>query len=305
MQIEEGMVAVVTGAGSGIGLAMSNAFAALGCSVVLADVQADALDAAATEVAGHGVEALAVPTDVSSAEQVDALAQATLERFGRVDIVCNNAGVSGGGGDAWFGGIESWEWVVGVNMWGVVHGVRAFLPHLVAGGGGHIVNTSSMLGLYAGMSPIYDATKHAVVAMTESLYTSMQAAGVGVGVSCLCPGWVKTGIIESDRNWPDHLGPQPNADAGGEIMRGHIQRAVDEGMQPGAVADMVVDAIRNDRYWIFPHPEWVEVAMERFHRIGEGLNPEPPEDFPGLPPRSEMVAQVMEAMAAQMAADGG
>ena len=128
----------------------------------------------------------------------------------------------------------------------------------------------------------------------------MQAAGVGVGVSCLCPGWVRTGIIESDRNWPDHLGPQPSADAGGEVMRGHIQRAVDEGMQPGAVADMVVDAIRNDRYWIFPHPEWVEVAMERFHRIGEGLDPEPPEDFPGLPPRSEMVAQVMEAMAAQM-----
>jgi NAD(P)-dependent dehydrogenase (short-subunit alcohol dehydrogenase family) len=296
MEIEQGMVAVVTGGGSGIGLAMSHAFAASGCSVVLADVQDDALEAAAAAIAEHGVETLAVRTDVSSAEQVEELAQATLERFGRVDIVCNNAGVAGGGGDAWFGGIEGWEWVIGLNLWGVVHGVRAFLPHLVAGGGGHIVNTASMAGLYAGLSPIYDATKHAVVAMTEGLYTSMQAAGVGVGVSCLCPGWVKTGIIESDRNWPDHLGPRPDADIGGAIMRGHVQRAVDEGMQPAAVADLVVDAIRDDRYWIFPHPEWVDVAMERFHRIGDGINPQPPEEFPGLPPRSQMMNEVIEAM---------
>jgi len=295
MEITNGMVAVVTGGGSGIGLAMAHSFAQHGCAVVLADVQVDALESAAAAVAEHGGETLAVRTDVSSAEQVAELAQSTIDRFGRVDIVCNNAGVAGGG-DAWFGPIEGWEWVVGVNMWGVVHGVRAFLPHLVAGGGGHIVNTASMAGLYAGLSPVYDATKHAVVAMTESLYTSMQAAGVGVGVSCLCPGWVRTGIIDADRNWPSELGEMPAADAGAEIMRGHIGRAVDEGMQPGAVADLVVDAIRNDRYWIFPHPEWVEIAMERFHRIGDGLNPEPPEQFPGLPPRSQIITEVMEAM---------
>jgi NAD(P)-dependent dehydrogenase (short-subunit alcohol dehydrogenase family) len=295
MEITNGMVAVVTGGGSGIGLAMAHSFAQHGCAVVLADVQVDALESAAAAVAEHGGETLAVRTDVSSAEQVAELAQSTIDRFGRVDIVCNNAGVAGGG-DAWFGPIEGWEWVVGVNMWGVVHGVRAFLPHLVAGGGGHIVNTASMAGLYAGLSPVYDATKHAVVAMTESLYTSMQAAGVGVGVSCLCPGWVRTGIIDADRNWPSELGEMPAADAGAEIMRGHIGRAVDEGMQPGAVADLVVDAIRNDRYWIFPHPEWVEIAMERVHRIGDGLNPEPPEQFPGLPPRSQIITEVMEAM---------
>ena len=295
MEIAAGGVAVVTGAGSGIGLALCRAFAATGCSIVLADVQEDALAAAAAEIGEIGVDTLVVPTDVSKQSEVAALAAATIERFGRVDIVCNNAGVSGAG-DPWFGPIESWEWVFGVNLWGVVHGVRAFLPHLIAGGGGHIVNTASMLGLYAGMSPVYDATKHGVVALSESLYHSMQAAGLGVGVSCLCPGWVKTGIVDSERNWPAELGERPARDAGAEVSRRYVERAVDEGMQPGAVADLVVDAIRADRYWVLPHPEWVDIAMARFHSIGEGVNPSQPEDFPGMPPRSQMVAEVMAAM---------
>lgn len=295
MEIGTGSVAVVTGAGSGIGLALSHAFATAGCSVVLADVQVDALEAAAAAVADHGVETLAVPTDVSSQDAVRALAQATLDRFGAVHILCNNAGVTGAG-DPWFGPVEGWEWTVGVNMWGVVYGVREFLPHVIASGGGHIVNTASMAGLYAGLSPVYDATKHAVVAMTESLYHAMQGAQLGVGVSCLCPGWVKTGIIESDRNWPGQFGDLPERDAGSEISRNYIKRAIDEGMQPGAVADRVLDAIRDDRYWIFPHPDWVEIAMERFHRIGEGVNPAQPENFPGMPPRSQMIAEIMDAM---------
>lgn len=303
MQIEAGQVAVVTGAGSGIGLAMCRAFAAQGCSIVLADVQQDALERAAAEVGADGAATLVVPTDVSDLAQVEALAEATVDRFGGVDIVCNNAGVSGGG-DPWFGPIESWEWVFGVNLWGVVYGVRAFLPHLADRGGGHIVNTASMLGLYAGMSPVYDATKHGVVALTESLYLTMQSAGLGIGVSCLCPGWVKTGIIEADRNWPAELGELPHRDAGAEVGRAHIQRAIDEGMPPAVVADLVVDAIREDRYWILPHPEWVEMAMERFHRIGEGQNPVEREHFPGLPPRSEMVAEVMRALETESSDDG-
>ena len=296
MEIGSGTVAVVTGAGSGIGLAMSKALAGAGCSVVLADVQADALEAAAAEVASIGVDTLAVATDVSSVEQVDRLATSTIERFGGVHVVCNNAGVTGAG-DPWFGPLASWEWTFGVNLWGVVYGVRAFLPHLIAGGGGHVVNTASMAGLYAGLSPVYDATKHGVVALTEGLYHAMQTADAGVGVSCLCPGWVKTGIIESDRNWPAELGELPERPPGSEISRDHIKRAIDEGMQPAAVADLVVDAIRSDRFWVFPHPEWVDVAMERFHRIGEGLDPEQPEHFPGLPPRSQIVAEVERAMA--------
>ena len=295
MELGPGKVAVVTGAGSGIGLALSHAFAAAGCSVVMADVQPDALERAATEVGGHGVDTLAVRTDVSSAEQVQELAQATLDRFGGVDVVCNNAGV-GGAGDPWFGPIGGWEWVFGVNVWGVVHGVRAFLPHLIAGGGGHIVNTASMAGLLAGLSPVYDATKHAVVALTEDLYNSMQMVPVGIGVSCLCPGWVRTGILDSERNWPSHLGELPEVDPAAEISRNYVKRAIDEGMQPAAVADLVLGAIREDRFWIFPHAEWLEVAVERWHRIGEGLNPLPPEEFPGMPPRSQIIAETMRAM---------
>ena len=295
MEVGAGNVAVVTGAGSGIGLALCHAFAAQGCSVVLADVQHDALDAAAAAVGEHGVDTLAVRVDVSDREQVEALAQATIDRFGGVHILCNNAGVAAAG-DPWFGPIEGWEWTLGVNLWGVVHGVRAFLPHLIAGGGGHIVNTASMAGLYAGFSPAYDATKHGVVALTESLYHAMQGAQLGVGVSCLCPGWVKTEIIDSERNWPSEFGAVPVRDPGAEVSRNYVKRAIDEGMQPGAVADLVVDAIRDDRYWIFPHPEWIEIAMERFHRIGDGVNPVQPEEFPGMPPRSQIVAEVMAAM---------
>jgi len=303
MKIDADNVAVVTGAGSGIGLAMCHAFAAQGCSVVLADVQLDALEQAAADVARHGTATLVVPTDVSDSAQVNALASSTIERFGGVHIVCNNAGVAGAG-DPWFGPLEAWEWTFGVNLWGVVHGVRAFLPHLISGGGGHIVNTASMAGLYAGLSPVYDATKHGVVALTESLHHAMQMADLGVGVSCLCPGWVKTGILESERNWPDELGDLPEPAAGAEISRDHVKRAIDEGMQPAAVADLVVDAIRTDRYWIFPHPEWVEVAMDRFHRIGEGVNPEQPEQFPGMPPRSQIVAEI-EAAVGEAGPDGG
>lgn len=295
MELGPGKVAVVTGGGSGIGLALAHAFAAKGCSVVLADVQADALESAAAAVAEHGVDTLAVQTDVSDQAQIDALVQATLDRFGGVHIVCNNAGVTGAG-DPWFGPIEGWEWAFGVNLWGVVYGTRAFLPHIVASGGGHIVNTASMAGLYAGLSPVYDATKHGVVALTEGLYHAMEMAQVGVGVSCLCPGWVKTGILDSERNWPSEFGELPDAGAGSEVSRNYVKRAIDEGMQPGAVADLVLSAIDEGRFWVFPHPDWLEIAMERFHRIGEGLNPEQPEEFPGMPPRSQIVAEVLAAM---------
>jgi NAD(P)-dependent dehydrogenase (short-subunit alcohol dehydrogenase family) len=297
MELGPGKVAVVTGAASGIGLAMANAFAAAGCSVVLADVQADALEVAAAEVGAHGVDTLAVVTDVSKVDQVEALAAATMERFGAVHVVCNNAGVAGAG-DPWLGPIESWEWVFGVNVWGVVYGVRTFLPLLALSGGGHIVNTASMAGLYPGLVAPYDATKHAVVALTENLHHSMQMAEMPIGVSCLCPGWVKTGIAQSERNWPAEFGDVPERDAIQDVGRVHFERAIDEGMQPGAVADLVVDAVRNDRYWIFPHPDWLEIAMERFHSVGEGLDPEQPEEFPGMPPRSQMIAEMMAVMAA-------
>ncbi len=297
MELGSGKVAVVTGAGSGIGLALANALAASGCSVVLADVQDDALERAADEVGGHGVDTLAVRTDVSDRDEVEALARATVDRFGVVHVVCNNAGVSGAG-DPWLGPMEGWEWVMGVNFWGVVYGVRAFLPHLVMSGGGHIVNTASMAGLYPGFAAPYDASKHAVVAITEGLYHSLRDAQMPVGVSCLCPGWVRTGILDADRNWPAEYGAVPEVDAAAEIARNYVRRAIDEGTQPAAIADHVLDAVREGRYWVLPHPEFVDIAMERFAQIGEGANPERPEHTPGMPPRSQVLAEVMAAMAA-------
>lgn len=299
MELEPGKVAVVTGGGSGIGLALANGFAARGCSVVLADVDADALATASEEVAAHGVDVITHVTDVSKVDAVESLAAVTMERFGAVHIVCNNAGV-GGAGDPWVGPIETWEWVMGVNFWGVVHGVRAFLPHIVMSGGGHIVNTASIAGVFPGMTaPPYDASKHAVVAITEDLFTSLQAGGIPVGVSCLCPGWVRTGIGDSDRNWPEELGELPARDAGGEIARKYLSRALDEGMQPAAVADLVLQAITSGRFWVFPQQEFLDLAIARWRDVEEGVDPTLPEHVPGLPPRSQLMAEVMAAMAAE------
>ncbi len=296
MDLAQGKVAVVTGAASGIGLALATAFAEAGCSVVLADIQQEALTAAAAEVSAHGVDVLTVVTDVSDVDQVNALAAATMERFGAVHIICNNAGV-GGAGDPWIGPLETWEWVMGVNFWGVVHGVRAFLPHIVMSGGGHIVNTASIAGVFPGMTAApYDASKHAVVGLSEDLYLSLRAGELPVGVSCLCPGWVSTGIGESERNWPEEFGELPERDAGGEVARKYLQRALAEGLQPSAVAHMVLDAITADRYWVFPQRDFLELAIARWRDIEEGLDPTPAEHVPGMPPRSQIVAEVLAAM---------
>ena len=296
MDLGNGKVAVVTGAASGIGLALADAFAAAGCAVVLADVEADALQAAEHRIVATGVDTLAVLTDVSRREQVEALAAQTIERFGHVNVLCNNAGVAGSG-DAWFGGIESWEWVVGVNMWGVVHGVRAFLPDLIASGSAHIVNTASILGLYPGVSPAYDASKHAVVALTEGLYNAMTNAGLPVGVSCLCPGWIRTNIADSTRNWPSDMSPPAAPDAAAEVVMKHVRRAIDEGMPPAAVAEQVIRAIRENRYWVFPNPEFLDGVIERWHRIADQLNPAPSsEPMPGMPPRDQIIAEVIAAL---------
>lgn len=295
MELTRDTVAVVTGAGSGIGLALADSLARRGCRVVLADVQEDTLGAATAQITAHGVDAIAVRTDVSKRDEVEALAATTMERFGAVHVVCNNAGVSGAG-DPWFGPIEGWEWTMGVNFWGVVYGVRAFLPLIAMSGPGHIVNTASILGLLPAMSPAYDASKHAVVALTEDLYHTVQAAGLPIGVSCLCPGWVRTGILDADRNWPDALGPRPVIDAAGEISRRYVRGAIDEGLQPGQVADLVVSSIASGRYWVLPSPEFMELAIERFHRIAEQADPVAPEQIPGLPPRSQILAEVMAAM---------
>lgn len=272
MELTAGKVAVVTGAASGIGLALAQRFAMNGLAVVLADIDETALGAAAESVERLGVKSLAVRTDVSDEDSVRTLAAAAVERFGSVHVVCNNAGVESVA-DPWFGPVTSWQWVMGVNLWGVIHGIRAFLPVLAKQGEGHIVNTASMAGLIPGASPPYDAAKHAVVAISEDLYKAVKTMRIEVGVSVLCPGLVRTHLLDAARNWPASLGQVPPAAASYAALEPRVRRAVEAGMAPAAVASLVAEAVASGRFWIFTHPDFTEIAMKRWQSIAAGENP--------------------------------
>jgi NAD(P)-dependent dehydrogenase (short-subunit alcohol dehydrogenase family) len=296
MELTAGKVAVVTGAASGIGLALAERFARAGLHVVLADVEQTALEAAEQKIARLGVKTLAVRTDVSDDASVQALAAASVDRFGAVHVICNNAGVSSAS-DPWFGPLSAWKWVLGVNLWGVIHGIRAFLPLVAMQGEGHIVNTASVAGLMPGLHPSYDASKHAVVAISEDLYTAMQVAGLPIGVSVLCPGWVRTGILDAERNWPDGMGEIPPLALTAEVTLPHVRRAVDEGMEPAAVADLVADAIAGDRFWVLTDPGFTAIALRRWQGIATGDNPVLDVEMPGLPPMTQMVSEIQQLLA--------
>lgn len=271
-----GRVAVVTGAASGIGLGLSERFAAEGMRVVMADVEEPALAEAADLLAGRGAEVLPVPTDVTRADQVEALRDRALEAFGAVHVVCNNAGVGGGSPlPLWELPAGEWEWVLGVNLWGVINGIRAFVPVLLEQDSGHVVNTASMAGLIPGILGPYSVTKHGVVALSEALHLQLQVqnpAGT-VGVSVLCPGWVRTRIFESDRNRPAALGPAAEPGPEGEAVREAIRQLVEGGMDPAAVAGHVVDAVRSGRFYVLTHPEFDATIRERAEQVISG---EPP-----------------------------
>jgi NAD(P)-dependent dehydrogenase (short-subunit alcohol dehydrogenase family) len=273
----DGKVAVITGAARGIGAALAARFAAEGMRLVLADVDPAALDSAVAERRAGGTEVVGVPTDVSDARALDALAAAAQERFGTAHVICNNAGVSGHARPSWDQPEREWQWVLGVNLLGVVNGIRSFVPILLAQDEGHIVNTASLAGFLAVpyLSP-YTATKHAVVALSTSLFHELATTGSQVGVSVLCPSFLRTEIMDTDRAWPERLGASPGHadDPGSELLHGVFEHAVDEGLDPADLADRVVDGIRTRRFLVTTHEELCARAVQMTARVVEGNAPE-------------------------------
>jgi len=273
----KGKAAVITGAASGIGRALAERCAREGMRVVLADVEAPALAQAEAELRGAGADVLAVRTDVSKAADVESLARQTLDAYGAVHLLCNNAGV-GAGTTAWESTLKDWQWVLGVNLWGVLHGLRAFVPIMLAQEAeGHIVNTASVAGLvsYAPDAP-YHTTKHAIVALSEKLYYDLAYRGPHVGVSVLCPGLVDTRIMDGARNRPPELVDDrsgievtPEMAAAWEAQR----RAIAAGMSPGEVADRVFQAIEERRFYILTHSDYQPLIEARMAAVVNGENP--------------------------------
>ncbi|MDP2162773.1 MAG: SDR family oxidoreductase [Hydrogenophaga sp.] len=278
----KGKTAVLTGAGSGFGLECARLGARLGMNLVLVDVQQDALDAAAAELRAAGAAVLAQRVDVSSAEQMDALAADVVQRFGAPHVVFNNAGVAAGG-LVWENSVKEWEWVLGVNLWGVIHGVRLFTPLMLAAAAqdpnyrGHIVNTASMAGLLTPPNMgVYNVSKHAVVSLTETLYQDLKLVSDQVSASVLCPYFVPTGISQSHRNKPAALaGEHPTQSQ--IIGQAMSDKAVSSGKVTAAqVAQKVFDAMAANQFYIYSHPKALGNARQRFDAIVAGHNPADP-----------------------------
>jgi NAD(P)-dependent dehydrogenase (short-subunit alcohol dehydrogenase family) len=247
---------------------MATRFAGAGMRVVLADVEKTALDEAVAEIGATGAEAVGVPTDVSDPAAVEALRDAALDRFGSIHLACNNAGVATGG-KVWEQTLEDWQWVMGVNLWGVIHGVRTFVPVMLRQGEGHVVNTASMAGL---TSPpfmgIYNVTKHGVVTLSETLHSELALETADVGVSVLCPGWVNTRIAEADRNRPGQSTLDAAAGEGDTAMfREVLNNFISTGLDPAQVADQVLAAVQERRFYVLTHPDWKPMIANRVDNI--------------------------------------
>ena len=268
-------VAVITGGASGIGLALARRAAAEGMKLVLADIEEGPLAAAAAELKGAGARVLTVKTDVSRAGEVENLAAQTLQAFGGAHLMFNNAGVGGVRVKTWQATARDWEWVLGVNVWGVIHGVRVFTPIMLRQDDeGHIVNTASAAGFVSMASTApYAVSKHSVVTLSEVLYHDLKAENAKVGVSVLCPAWVGTNIWNSQRNRPEDL--RDRADTAEErTRREELRTLLEKGKVTAAdVADMTFEGIANDRFYIFPHPKIRRDIQTRMEDIIELRNP--------------------------------
>ena len=278
-------VAVITGAASGIGLGIARRAAKEGMKVVVADIEKDALNQTEEELKASGIEVISVLTDVSKSENIEQLAQKTIDTFGEVHLLCNNAGVFPSGA-LWECTLSDWNWVIGVNLWGVIHGIRTFIPIMLQQDNEcHIVNTASMAGLFPGDARfgIYSITKHGVVALSESLEMSFMQMGAKIGVSVLCPGIVNTRIIDSERNRPaEFCGPDyvPNIE---KIIKNNPEseqfvnqfiKMYDQGTSPDQAGDVVFEAIKNDMFYILTETGimWKKPLKARFDRILEEYN---------------------------------
>lgn len=295
----QGKTAVLTGAGSGFGLECARIGARHGMNLVLVDVQADALEAAAQEMRAAGAQVLAQRVDVADAAQMEALAAAVRERFGAPHLLFNNAGV-GAGGLVWENSVADWQWVLGVNLWGVIHGVRLFTPMMLEAAAadpnwrGHIVNTASMAGLLTAPNMgIYNASKHAVVALTETLYQDLRLVSDQVSASVLCPYFVPTGITQSERNRPAALAPAAPTKSQliGQAMS---EKAVSSGKVTAAeVAQAVFDAVAADRFYIYSHPQALGNVRDRMQAIVEQHNP--PDPFAARPDIGQRLRAALRA----------
>jgi NAD(P)-dependent dehydrogenase (short-subunit alcohol dehydrogenase family) len=275
--IQPGRVAVVTGAASGIGLGLCERFAAEGMNVVMADVEEPALSGAAAKLAAEGASVLAVRTDVSSGEQLDALRDEAVRAYGAVHVLCNNAGVGGPHGPLWQVPAGDWEWVLRVNLGGVINGIRAFVPLLAGQDAAHIVNTASVFGVFAGALGPYGISKHAIVALSETLYFQLRSEAPNIGLSVLCPGAVRTRFGSSARNRPAWAGPAPEVTAAERASAGQFDRLLEvAGADPADVAAAVVDGIRSHRFYILTSANRNEAIRRRGEEIIAGGPPAAP-----------------------------
>jgi NAD(P)-dependent dehydrogenase (short-subunit alcohol dehydrogenase family) len=277
-----GKVAVITGAGSGFGREFARIGAREGMKLVLADVQQDALDGAVEEMRGAGAEALGVIADVSSAADVERLAARAWERFGAVHLLFNNAGVAGGGGFVWESSLKDWQWILGVNVMGVVHGIRAFVPRMLKQDCEcHVVNTASAAGLVsAPLMSAYNVSKHAVVTLSETFFHDLRVANAKVGVSVLCPAFVPTNIRSSERNRPPQLSDDAPPTPSQVAARERSEKAVSSGRLSAAeVASMTFEAVRENRFYVITHPKMLASVELRMQDILARRNPTDPYTF--------------------------
>lgn len=277
MEDLQSKVAIITGGASGIGLAMGEAFAEAGMKIVLADIEAQALDRAVSSLRDRGADVLGVPTDVSKPEEIEALATQALRKYAAVHLVCNNAGVSVRADSGWACSLDDWNWILGVNLMSVVYGHRTFLPiFMEQGTEAHIVNTASFAGLVPAIGTAYSVTKAGVIALSEATYLELQQRAPKVGISVLCPAYVNTNINESQRNRPAGLtaSTPPAKTPEAEVFAEWFQSQLTHGLSPRAVADQTVTAVRERRFYILTHPDFMPVFEARAKRIIAAENPQ-------------------------------